>query len=298
MTNPILTPYIIRHEAVLKTLIEQADIPATRIKEAILYALCSGGKRLRPLLVYLTGELLDINPAALDIIAAAIELMHAYSLVHDDLPSIDNDDMRRGKPSCHRAFDEATAILTGDALQALSITCLLTHLPHYLTPTHVIAIATTLITASGPAGMISGQSLDLTELAKTTIDVSQLTRIHQLKTGCLFSSCITMVLQAGNPSEKTRSILNTIGSHVGLVFQMQDDYLDHYGAIERLGKNRASDQANDKLTFARLYSQEQLATVIAMQFQQINELLDALGPEAMPLSSLINTIQQRGETSQ
>ena len=150
-----------RHERVLHDLIEQADIPAERIREAMIYTLFPGGKRMRPMLVYLCGELLEIDLKTLDIIAAAIELIHCYSLVHDDLPAMDDDDTRRNKPSCHRAFDEATAILVGDGMQALAIDILLQYLPQSLPAAQIIAITHELIKACGPSGMVSGQSLIL-----------------------------------------------------------------------------------------------------------------------------------------
>ena len=136
--NPVTLNYIERHEKILNDLINKIEIPAPRIKEAMIYVLFPGGKRLRPTLVYLCGELIDAPLQSLDLIAAAIEFTHCYSLVHDDLPAMDNDDFRRGKPSCHRAFDEATAILVGDALQSLAIEILVTELPHSLSLDKVI----------------------------------------------------------------------------------------------------------------------------------------------------------------
>src|SRR5262249_48398568 len=154
-------------------------------------------------------------------------------------------DIRRGKPSCHKAFDEATAILVGDGMQASAIDILLSHLPNYLTPSQVIAITRELVNASGPAGMVSGQSLDLSELCKPTINESQLRTIHSLKTGKLILACFNMVLAAAfNPSASTVNALRSYASHLGLVFQMQDDYLDYYAKNDVLGKGRASDAAN------------------------------------------------------
>ncbi|HBI21075.1 MAG TPA: geranyl transferase, partial [Legionella sp.] len=132
MTSETIENHRLRHETVLHDLLHSAHIPAPRLKEAMFYVLFPGGKRFRPLLVYLCGELIGVNQTCLDIIAAAIELIHCYSLVHDDLPAMDDDDQRRGKPSCHRAFDEATAILVGDGMQAMAIDILLTQLPHLL----------------------------------------------------------------------------------------------------------------------------------------------------------------------
>ena len=141
------TTYILRHEQCLRDLLTTTPIPAPAIRDAMLYALFPGGKRVRPLLVYLSGELLGVPLATLDVIAVAIELIHAYSLVHDDLPAMDDDDMRRGKPSCHRAFDEATAILVGDGLQALAIDLLLKQLPQTLPLPNVLDVTHELVKA-------------------------------------------------------------------------------------------------------------------------------------------------------
>lgn len=197
-------------------------------------------------MVYLTGNILDLDLKILDVIAAAIELTHCYSLIHDDLPAMDNDDLRRGKPSCHKAFDEATAILVGDGMQALAIEVLLTHLSPLLPPQQVIAITLELVKASGISGMVSGQSLDLSELAKSSTGEEQLREIHYLKTGRLILACIEMVLNAHSAPEAYKAALRTYASHLGLVFQMQDDYLDRYAPAEFLGKGRSSDLANEK----------------------------------------------------
>ncbi|RUQ91528.1 polyprenyl synthetase family protein [Legionella septentrionalis] len=291
MTNQSISAYVTRHENLLLSLIETSDIPAARIKEAILYSLFPGGKRLRPLLVYLCGELIDVEVSCLDFIAIAIELTHCYSLVHDDLPAMDDDDIRRGKPSCHRAFDEATAILVGDGMQALAIDVLLTHLPQSLDASQVTAIVHELVKASGPAGMVSGQSLDLSELT-LNITEEQLKQVHQLKTGKLISACVNMVVAAANPTLEEVNALRKFSSCLGLVFQMQDDYLDQYGTLA-LGKGRASDAANQKKTFAALYDQHQLANLIKQHYGQAEKALALFGNKAHNLLALIHSLQQR-----
>ena len=223
MSNNMISHFITRHQQDLFDLINTAEIPATRIKDAIRYSLFPGGKRLRPLLVYFCGELLQLNQHTLDIIAAAIELTHCYSLIHDDLPAMDNDDLRRGMPSCHRAFDEATAILAGDAMQILAIDVLLSHLPTSLNTTQIIAVTQELVKASGAAGMVSGQSLDLSELAKHEITELQLQNIHLLKTGKLIAACINMVIAAKHPSSSAAEGLRQFAYHLGRVFQVQAD---------------------------------------------------------------------------
>lgn len=289
----MINQYIAHHEKVLEQLIAEATIPAERIKKAIFYSLFPGGKRLRPSLVYLTGEILDAKPACVDYIAAAIELTHCYSLIHDDLPAMDNDDFRRGKPSCHKAFDEATAILAGDGMQALAIEILLKNLPAHLSAEQIIAIVCELVKASGTAGMVSGQSLDLSELAKPEIDELKLRTIHNLKTGKLISACIQMVLAATNPSASNFEALSRYASCLGLVFQMQDDYLDCYAQLDTLGKGRASDLANKKMTFANLYSKEELSQLIDNYFLDAKRALLPLGSKAVNLLALTDFLHQR-----
>ncbi len=293
MHNNMINQLVAHHEHVLRDLIQTTEIPAPRIKDAITYSLFPGGKRLRPILVYLCGELLGINQHTLDIIAAAIELTHCYSLIHDDLPAMDNDDLRRGMPSCHRAFDEATAILAGDAMQILAIDVLLCHLPRSLPSNHVIDVTQELVKASGPAGMISGQSLDLSELTKIDITELQLQHIHLLKTGKLISACINMVLAAGGSSAIATEGLRQFAHHLGLVFQMQDDFLDQYDHTNQLGKGRASDAANQKTTFATLYNQRELSYLITQHYQQAQEGLTSFGKQADGLRFFIHALQQR-----
>lgn len=284
--------YLTRHEAYLEQLITQQHIPCNKLAEAIRYTLFPGGKRIRPLLVYLSGKLFNIPNNILDIMAAAIELIHCYSLIHDDLPAMDNDDFRRGKPSCHKAFDEATAILAGDALQGLAFDVLLTHLPHSLPADKVIRITKELAKASGIEGMISGQSLDLSELQLPDLSEERLKHIHQLKTGKLLSACINMVLIVAEPDHNAQQALIEYITILGLVFQMQDDYLDQYGATH-LGKGRSSDVANQKITFTHFYNEEDLAKLIAEQYQQANKYLSYFAEEADFLKQLTEDLQQR-----
>ncbi len=293
MINLPMEQYLNRHEALLKEILLSRDIPAATLKDAMLYSLFPGGKRLRPLLVYLTGEILAVDLQSLDLIAAAIELTHCYSLIHDDLPAMDNDDYRRGKLSCHKAFSEATAILSGDALQALALSVLLERLPHYLSAEQVIALAKELLNASGVSGMISGQSLDLTDLSNSSIQESQLAAIHNLKTGKLISACFTMVLIAARRSSvEVTQAFSSYGQRLGLVFQMQDDYLDCY-AGKKLGKKEASDTRNQKATFATLYSKNELENLIHNHFKDAKAALGSLGSRANALLMLTESLEQR-----
>lgn len=293
MPNPSVNDYLNRHEKVLEQILNDSIIPAPQIKEAMHYALFPGGKRIRPLLVYLSGELLRVPQEALDYIAAAIELTHCYSLIHDDLPAMDDDDMRRGKPSCHRAFDEATAILVGDAMQALAIEVLLHYLPQWVSSDAVIAVSLELLKASGASGMVSGQSLDLTELANPNISEERLKQIHGLKTGCLISACIKMPLKASQAGQDDQIHLEQFANLLGLVFQMQDDYLDQYAKNDPLGKGRASDLANEKTTFASLYSQSDLLARINQYYQDVRDSLSLYGDKAQSLHELIDSLAFR-----
>lgn len=295
MRNQVHTSndYVQRHEAFLKQIINNSSIPAATISAAINYSLFPGGKRIRPILVYLTGALLNLKLEVLDVIAAAIELTHCYSLIHDDLPAMDNDDLRRGKPSCHKAFDEATAILAGDGIQGLAIEVLLTHLSELLQPTQVIAVTTQLVKASGISGMVSGQSLDLSELANASIGEEQLREIHYLKTGRLIAACIEMVLAVKSTPEIYQTALRAYASHIGLVFQMQDDYLDHYAPAKLLGKGRSSDIANQKTTFATLFSKNKLEEKISKHYQSALNALALFDEKALALIELTKKLQER-----
>ncbi len=285
--------YIDRLELFLEQNLNQYIIPAEPIRSAIHYSLFPGGKRIRPILVYLTGELLEVELNVLDVIAGAIELTHCYSLVHDDLPAMDDDDFRRGKPSCHKAFDEATAILVGDGMQALAIEILLTRLPELLTPSQTIAITRALVKASGVGGMVSGQSLDLTVLSQPCVSDEQLREVHHLKTGRLISACIEMVIAAQNTPKEPAKALRTYASHIGLVFQMQDDYLDRYAPENTLGKGRASDKANNKNTFAALYLRKQLEEEILKHYQIAITSLALFDNKVEPLIRLTRQLQER-----
>ena len=296
MIKNAIPELVSHHEDILHELLDSAEIPASRIRDAIHYSLFPGGKRLRPVLVYLCGKMLGVHQDSLDIIAAAIELTHCYSLVHDDLPAMDDDDLRRGKPSCHRAFDEATAILVGDSMQALAIDILLSRLPQVLSLSQVIDVTQTLVRASGAAGMVSGQSLDLSELVNPSISEVELREIHLLKTGKLISACIDMVLAAAHPTPETTHALRQFAYHLGLVFQMQDDYLDKYDKSNLLGKGRSADTINQKTTFATLYHQDELSALIAHHFRCAQEELSMFKQRADEVLSFLQQLHQRTQT--
>lgn len=280
-------------ESILRKSVQAATIPSARIKEAIIYALFPGGKRLRPALIYLTGQLIELPLPCLHSMAVAVEYIHCYSLIHDDLPAMDNDDYRRGKPSCHKAFDEATAILAGDGLHTLAFDYLLRELPQYIPANQAIPIARELMQACGVQGMISGQSLDLSELNHGAVIEATLASIHFLKTGRLISACINMVLLATPLQSALKDALENFALHLGMAFQMQDDYLDAFASTAILGKLRASDEANNKKTYAHFYNASDLFTLTQHHFEQAKHALQPWGEKRLPLCEFIQTLQHR-----
>lgn len=225
------------------------------VKKATHYSILNGGKRLRPFLVYATGKMLAADKHDLDILAAAIECIHSYSLVHDDLPAMDDDDLRRGRPTCHIMYGEAQAILAGDALQTLAFDLIANH-SFKVAPTQQIKMIAELTKASGLEGMVGGQALDITATNKA-ITVNELERIHQLKTGALLNCAITLgALCANNVTAHTFKQLSLFGKAIGLAFQVQDDILDIEGDTQILGKPQGSDIEGNKATYPALLGLE------------------------------------------
>lgn len=236
-----------RIEGVLDAALALADPGTPRLREAMRYSVLGAGKRLRPTLVYLTGESLGAPAARLDVPAAAVELIHVYSLVHDDLPAMDDDDLRRGRPTCHRAYDEATAILVGDALQALAFAVLANEAgpsePMRLEMIRVLA------RAIGTAGMAGGQAVDL-EAVGRTLTVGAIENMHRRKTGALIQASVLLgALAAGVSMGTELAALERFGAEIGLAFQIQDDILDVEGDPALLGKSIGADAAHRKPTY-------------------------------------------------
>ncbi len=225
-----------------------------KLYQAICYCLLNPGKRMRPLLVYATGLSLGAESATLDWVAIAIELIHCYSLIHDDLPAMDDDDLRRGLPTCHKAFDEATAILAGDALQALAFE-ILSSPQSSISPQHQLQMIQCLAKASGPQGMVGGQMLDL-EGENSQLNLTEIQAIHSLKTGALISASIELGALAGAADLQSLKSLQTFGQHLGIAFQIQDDILDVEGETQILGKSQGADQLLGKSTYPKLLGLE------------------------------------------
>jgi geranylgeranyl pyrophosphate synthase len=224
-----------------------AGMPA-RLRTAMEYSVLGAGKRIRPLLAYASGEFCNVEIDSLDPIAAAVELVHAYSLVHDDLPAMDDDDLRRGRPTTHRAFDEATAILAGDALQALAFEILCDDPALSAAPTTQTRVIAWLARAIGPEGMVGGQALDL-EAEGRRVDERGLEDIHRRKTGQLIRAAIMMPSELGDVSAESKRSLDIFAREIGLVFQIRDDLLEIEQDTATLGKNAGSDAANQKSTY-------------------------------------------------
>ena len=261
-----------------------------RLHEAMRYACMNGGKRLRPILVYAAGEASGATPEALDFCAAAVEMIHVYSLVHDDMPCMDDDNLRRGQPTCHVQYDEATALLVGDALQTQAF---MTLADTPLQASTVIALLRTLAQASGAAGMAGGQAIDLAAVGHQ-LDAAQLEQMHIMKTGALIRASIRMGALAGESlSTEQLDLLDRFGKVLGLLFQVVDDILDCTATTDVLGKTAGKDAASDKPTYvslmglagARDFSQDLLA--------QAQQLLAPLKERGNRLKDIALEIVQR-----
>lgn len=278
-----MTTYRQRVDTALDKWLPTPTIQPSRLHEAMHYAVFNGGKRIRPLLVYLTGRALKVDATWLDGPACAVELIHAYSLVHDDLPAMDDDDLRRGKPTCHKAFDEATAILVGDALQTLAFQVLSHDFYSQTTDKQRLEMITVLAVASGSRGMAGGQALDM-EAEHKTLNLAELENLHIHKTGALIRASVKLGALACNHIEKnTLDKLDQYAKCIGLAFQIQDDILDIESDTLTLGKTQGADQVHHKSTYpsllglrgAKKMAQELVERAIA-SLQDFNDKADPL----------------------
>jgi len=270
-----------------------ADQPEHNLAEVIRYAVTGGGKRIRPAMVYAAGEAVGASPTTLDIPACAVEMIHTYSLIHDDLPAMDDDDLRRGHPTCHKAFDEATAMLAGDALQALAYE-MLTHNRHRdLNADRCLDMLCLLTRASGAYGMAGGQAIDLLSVGKT-LSLQQLESMHRLKTGALIRASILLgALCNLDTSDEKLEILDNYARCIGLSFQIQDDILDVISDTETLGKPQGSDEDQSKPTYPAIIGLEASRQRAQEQHRQALICLQPLGPEADTLRRLSAYIVER-----
>jgi farnesyl diphosphate synthase len=254
-----------RAERALQAVLPPADTLPSRLHEAMRYAVLGGGKRVRPLLVYAAGQLTGAPAAALDCAAAGVELIHAYSLVHDDLPCMDNDVLRRGKPTVHVAFGEATAMLVGDALQALAFGAVAGAAAAGTPASGVVDMIAELADAAGSRGMAGGQAIDLDSVGRQ-LDRASLEAMHQRKTGAMLRASVMMGAAAGGPlAAAQRRALLDYSAAIGLAFQVVDDILDVEGDAATLGKTAGKDAADGKPTYVSamgLAGARELATVL------------------------------------
>lgn len=268
----------------------QAYPGAERLLEAMRYSLFNGGKRMRPLLSYATAEALGLAATQIDSLAAAIECIHAYSLIHDDLPAMDDDDLRRGKPTCHIAFDEATAILAGDALNTLAFQILASS--NRYSDNIKIKLIQQLSQAAGAQGMVAGQMMDIAATAQS-IELAELERLHQHKTGALLRASILMAATAAQANETQLQQLDSYAQAIGLAFQIKDDVLDIEGDTATLGKPQGSDLALAKSTFPALLGLQACHQRLAQLEKQALTALEDWGTAAERLRQLARYIIQR-----
>jgi geranylgeranyl diphosphate synthase type II len=275
----------------LTAALDDIDIPR-RLREAMQYSVLGEGKRIRPLLTYASGELCALNANQCDGIAAAVEMVHAYSLVHDDLPAMDDDDLRRGKPTTHRAFDEATAILAGDALQALAFEVLCTDSVLETQPEAQSRIIGWLARAIGPAGMVGGQALDL-EAENSSLDEPALEDVHRRKTGQLIRAAIMMPSELTPMAGSARESLDRFARDIGLVFQIRDDLLEVEQDTSTLGKSAGSDVENNKSTYPSVLGVDGARRRADEIYSRALEALDAAGGDAHGLKWIAEFILHR-----
>ena len=280
----------------LRRFIAPQPFQNTPLVEAMQYGALLGGKRLRPFLVYATGDMFGVSRATLDAPAAAVECIHAYSLMHDDLPAMDDDDLRRGQPTCHIKFGEANAILAGDALQTLAFS-ILSDAPMPEVPDRDrLAMISELAQASGIAGMCGGQALDL-EAEGHQVDLTSLERIPRHKTGALIRAAVRMgALSAGEAGRRALPALDRYAENIGLAFQVQDDILDVVGDTATLGKRQGADQQLGKSTYPALLGLEQARKKAFDLITDARRSLTELAAQSLDttaLEALANYIIQR-----
>jgi farnesyl diphosphate synthase len=273
-----------RVDAALARALPEAATEPARLHAAMRHAVLLGGKRMRPLLVYATGTAFGADEAALDAPAAAVELVHAYSLVHDDLPSMDDDRLRRGKPTVHVAFDEATAILAGDALQSLAFETLARAQQD---PATRVAMLAELAAAAGMRGMCGGQALDIDATGTSAApDLEALERLHRMKTGALLRCAVRLGALAAGADAATRVGLDRFADALGLAFQVRDDLLDVEGDSQVLGKTAGKDAAQDKATFPSVAGLEASRERLRALASQMEDALAPFGARTVALRAL------------
>jgi farnesyl diphosphate synthase len=278
-------------DAVLDSLLPLHDDPESRLMEAVRYSTLAGGKRIRPFLVTSSARLFDVSEPSARRVAAAIEMVHCYSLIHDDLPAMDNDDLRRGLPTCHVKFDEATAILAGDALLTRAFEVLADPATHP-DPRVRSDLVAELARAAGPEGMVGGQMLDL--LAEhQRLEMAEVTRLQRMKTGALIAFSCESGAILGKAAGAARQALHAYAHDLGLAFQIADDMLDVEGDETEVGKKTGKDQGAGKATFVSLLGPERARAQSDMLASQAVEHLEIFSKNAEPLRALAEFVVNR-----
>lgn len=273
--------------------LDKLSINDDKLHQAMRYGLLIGGKRMRPYLAYVTGETLGASLTDIDGVAGALECIHAYSLLHDDLPAMDDDDLRRGQPTCHRAFDEATAILAGDSLQTLAFDILANHNFSPAIQPKQIKLIQQLVAASGYQGMCGGQALDLAA-TNMQIGLEKLEKLHSLKTGALLEASVLMSAEcATQVTEKDKQALKKYAQLIGLAYQVQDDIIDITSTEEQLGKPSGSDLAANKSTYPALLGLQGAQQKTENLFQQALQALTSLSYNTQSLAEFATFIVKR-----
>lgn len=298
MTNPAQQDFAAwmnqiqqRTETALADALPDASLAPERLHAAMRYAVLGGGKRVRPLLVHAAGAIGGAQPERLDRIGCAVELIHAYSLVHDDMPCMDDDVLRRGKPTVHVEYDEATALLVGDALQTLAFQ-VLASAPVTDMPTRQLGMIGLLAMASGSRGMAGGQAIDLAAVGKQ-LDLRELEFMHIHKTGALIRSSVLLGAQAGNVDGAVLERLDRYAKLVGLLFQVVDDILDAEADTATLGKTAGKDADNDKPTYVSLLGVTDAKRLAGEMLEEALAALEPLGAPAGRLAALAQYIVHR-----
>lgn len=282
-----------RAESNLEKWLPAENINPAQLHQSMRYSVLDGGKRIRPILVYAAGYAVLAEETALDAAASAVEFIHAYSLIHDDLPAMDDDDLRRGKPTCHKAFSEAQAILAGDALQSLAFHALARGLPTTIPAEQRLTIIDTLAVASGSRGMAGGQAIDLASVGQS-LNIAELEDMHVHKTGALIRASVKMgALCQPEINEQQLKKLDHYAKCIGLAFQIQDDILDVTSDTETLGKTQGADIALNKPTYPALLGLDGAREMAAELHNDAHSSLDIFEERAEPLRWLADYIVKR-----
>lgn len=269
------------------------EVPALELRQAMQSVMTTPGKRLRPLLIYTSGHVFHAPSENLDLAAVAVEMIHTYSLIHDDLPCMDNADLRRGQPTCHKQFGEGMAVLTGDALHTLALQILSTH-PAPISDEKRLAMISSLTRACGPLGMAAGQALDITIMQDNDLSDSTLLDIYHLKTGALFTACLELGwIASDNDDEKALTTLRTFGKAIGLAFQIQDDIIDATKSSQESGKTQGIDNTNKKTTYVSIHGVPAAKVKVESLYEEALEVINYLGNRAFLLRELAQKMLRR-----